>query len=110
MKIGKELMKGSTVVLILTLLGRRDMYGYEMVKELETESDGVFHLKEGTLYPILHTLEEGGMVEAYWRKAGTRPRKYYRLTDRGRKVLEERTREWRLFSTAVNRVLGGGLS
>lgn len=108
MKIGKELLKGSTVILILTLLDRKEMYGYEMVRELEQRSGGVFTLKEGTLYPILHALETDGTVESYWDEQGSRPRKYYRLTGKGRSRLEERKREWSLFSGAVNRVLGEG--
>jgi len=108
MKIGKELMKGSTVILVLTLLDRKEMYGYEMVKELERLSAGVFNLKEGTLYPILHALEAQRMVEAYWHNEGSRQRKYYRITAQGRLQLEERKREWSLFSATVNRVLGEG--
>jgi Predicted transcriptional regulators len=108
MKISKELMKGSTVILILTLLDRKEMYGYELTKELEARSGGLFVLKEGTLYPILHSLESDQMVEAYWDEHGTRPRKYYRITDKGRSQLENKKQEWSLFSGAVNRVLGEG--
>ncbi|MUT67942.1 PadR family transcriptional regulator [Paenibacillus sp. NEAU-GSW1] len=108
MAINKELMKGSTVILILTLLNRKEMYGYEMVKEIEQSSDGVFTFKEGTLYPILHTLEVELMVEAYWNEEGGRKRKYYRITDHGRKQLEEKKREWSLFRSTVDRVLGEG--
>lgn len=108
MKIGKELLKGSTVILILTLLDRKDMYGYEMVRELELRSGGTFTLKEGTLYPILHSLESNALVEAYWDEQGSRPRKYYRITGKGKSQLEERKQEWALFSGAVNRVLGEG--
>ncbi|HEY5525072.1 MAG TPA: PadR family transcriptional regulator, partial [Clostridium sp.] len=57
MSINKELLKGSTIILILNLISKKTMYGYEMIKEIEEKSNGVFALKEGTLYPILHTLE-----------------------------------------------------
>ena len=87
MKISKELMKGSTVILILTLLNRKDMYGYEMTKEMETHTDGVFTLKEGTLYPILHSLESDKFVEAYWNEKDGRKRKYYRITKSGKDEL-----------------------
>lgn len=66
MKIDKELLKGSTTMLILKLLDSGDMYGYQMTKELELRSDNTFTLKEGTLYPILHSLESNQMIEAYW--------------------------------------------
>ncbi|WNC15146.1 PadR family transcriptional regulator [Brevibacillus brevis] len=109
MKINKELMKGSTVILILTLLDRKPMYGYEMSKEMEKHSDGVLSLKEGTLYPILHTLEADGMVDSYWSDGeGERKRKYYKITEAGKEHLNEKKQEWVSFRTAVDQVLGGG--
>ncbi|MCR2804112.1 PadR family transcriptional regulator [Paenibacillus soyae] len=108
MKINKELMKGSTVMMILSLLARKDMYGYEMTKEIERTSASVFTLKEGTLYPILHTLESDKLVEAYWQEEGGRKRKYYRITENGRRQLEEKQQEWSLFRTTVDRVIGEG--
>ncbi|MBD2871659.1 PadR family transcriptional regulator [Paenibacillus arenilitoris] len=110
MKINKELMKGSTVILILTLLDRKEMYGYEMTKEIELSSSGVFSFKEGTLYPILHALETERLVESYWHEEGGRKRKYYRITPQGRGQLEDKKREWELFRTTVDRVLGEGRS
>jgi DNA-binding PadR family transcriptional regulator len=107
MKVSKELLKGSTVILILKLLDRQPMYGYEMIKEIETASGGVFAFKEGTLYPILHTLEADDMVEAYWSDAnGGRQRKYYRLTDKGRAQLKEKCNEWVTFRSTVDKILG----
>ncbi|QGG57699.1 PadR family transcriptional regulator [Paenibacillus sp. B01] len=108
MKIGKELMKGSTVILVLSLLDRKEMYGYELAKELERRSEGLFQLQEGTLYPILHALEADKRVESYWSEEGGRRRKHYRITDLGRRQLGERKQEWLLFSRTVNRVLGEG--
>lgn len=106
MKINKELMKGSTVILILTFLDRKDMYGYDMTKEMEKHSDGVFTLKEGTLYPILHMLESEGFVEAYWNEKDGRKRKYYRITKQGKGELNLKKQEWTLFRNTVDRVLG----
>jgi len=108
MRINKELLKGSTGTLILTVLDRRELYGYQLIKELERLSDGTFALKEGTLYPILHGMESEGWVESYWQEADGRKRKYYRLTDAGRRELEEKKLEWRRFRSAVDRVLGEG--
>ncbi|NQX66271.1 helix-turn-helix transcriptional regulator [Paenibacillus alba] len=108
MKINKELMKGSTVILILTLLNRKDMYGYEMTKEMEMHTDGVFTLKEGTLYPILHTLEAEKYVEAYWDEKEGRKRKYYRITKSGKAELGLKKEEWQLFRSTVERVIGEG--
>lgn len=108
MKINKELIKGSTTMLILNLLNSDDMYGYQMIKELESRSEQIFTLKEGTLYPILHTLESQGMIEAYWEDThSARKRKYYRITQGGKKLLAEKEAEWQLYTKGVNRVIGG---
>lgn len=107
LKIDKELVKGSTVILILTMLKKRSMYGYEMIRELDEQSAGVFTLKEGTLYPILHTLEERGMVQSFWQPGqGVRKRKYYSVTDAGKAHLFNKTKEWKVFRSAVDKVIG----
>lgn len=109
-KIDKELLKGSTTMLILKLLDGSDMYGYQMTRELERRSENTFTLKEGTLYPILHSLESGKMIEAYWEDTDSaRKRKYYRITKNGRHLLAEKEKEWAEYANAVKRVLGGGL-
>ncbi len=106
MKINKELLRGSTVILILKSLERRPMYGYEMIREIEDESGEVFRLNQGTLYPLLHTLESKGFVSSYWNSEGARPRKYYQVTDRGLGELQKKKKEWTVFRSAVDRVLG----
>jgi DNA-binding PadR family transcriptional regulator len=106
MSINKELLKGSTTILVLKLIDKKPMYGYEMIKEMEEKSNGVFALKEGTLYPILHTLEGKGLVEAYWSEgSGNRPRKYYRITKAGRLSLKEKEEEWTIFRSTVDKLL-----
>lgn len=108
MKIDKSLMTGSTTMLILGLLKSSDMYGYQMIEELERCSENIFTLKAGTLYPILHSLEQSGMIESYDAEVDSiRPRKYYRLTKNGDKLLEDKKAEWEAYSKAVNRVIGG---
>lgn len=108
MKINKELLKGSTGTLVLTLLARKQMYGYEIIKELELLSSGNFEMKEGTLYPILHALEEAGFVESKWvGDEGSRQRKYYLITKTGRSHLKEKKQEWIQFRTMVDKVVLG---
>ena len=95
-----------TSLLVLSLLSREDMYGYQMIVELEKRSDHTFDMKEGTLYPILHGLERQGAVEAYQQEAPTgRTRKYYHLTRKGRELLKEEQKEWKTYAQAVNAVL-----
>jgi len=95
-------------MLILKLLENSDMYGYQMIEELEIRSQNIFTLKAGTLYPILHTLEQQNMIESYDTEIDSvRPRKYYRLTKDGKKMLDEKKAEWKAYSSAVNQILGG---
>jgi PadR family transcriptional regulator PadR len=107
-KINKGLIGGSNNLLILSLLNERDMYGYEIIKELEIRSDKTFQFKEGTLYPVLHKLENNGYVKSYKGdgEAG-RKRKYYTITKKGTKELVEEKRQWQVFSTSINKVIGG---
>ena len=104
----KKLMAMGTSMLILKLLEEKDMYGYQMIRELDEKSNQVFALKEGTLYPILHGLEEQEAIESYEKMAESgRKRKYYHLTEKGKKLLEEKAKEWRNFQEAVQLVMGG---
>ena len=79
MKISKELLKGSTKMLILEMVKDENMYGYQMIKELSKKSENIFNLQEGTLYPILHKLEENGLITSYWDEASGKKRKYYSI-------------------------------
>lgn len=107
MKIDKSLLSGSTAMLVLSLLKDGDKYGYEMIEELAKRSDDTFQMKEGTLYPLLHTLEKERFVRSYAKIAPNgRERKYYALTHEGRAQLEHKEEEWKLFSHKVNTVLG----
>jgi len=106
--ISKGYMSGSTGLLVLHLIDIRDMYGYEIIKELESRSENVFSLKEGTLYPVLHSLEQEGLIASYEKLAESgKLRKYYSITKKGRAALAEKKKEWNIFSKGVNAVLGG---
>ena len=95
-----------TQLLVLSLLAGEDMYGYQMIMELARRSDHTFEMKEGTLYPVLHGLEQGGYVEAYQQEAPTgRMRKYYHLTRKGGAMLKTEPEAWQSYSGAVNAVL-----
>ena len=103
----RELVKGSTSLLLLQLLEERDMYGYELVKELEKRSGNEFSVKEGTLYPALHKLEKQEYIECYWQEQEKGPaRKYYRMTEAGREMLLEKTNEWNNFVSVMNKLMG----
>ena len=101
-----ELLKGTLSLLILSLLGRKPMYGYEIVKTVREETDGALEWKEGSLYPSLHKLARDGLLRGEWQgAAGQRRRRYYHLTEAGRAALEEKVASWTLLSRAVDSVL-----
>ena len=83
MTVEKSLVSGSMTMLILKLLSEKDMYGYEMIDTLRQKSQNVFELKAGTLYPLLHSLEEKGLLVVYEQEFGGKTRKYYSLTKQG---------------------------
>ncbi len=98
-----------TRLLVLSLLAGEDMYGYQMIVELARRSNHTFDMKEGTLYPVLHGLEQEGFVEAYRQEAPSgRERKYYHLTRKGQGALREEKQTWERYAGAVNDVLRGG--
>lgn len=93
-------------LLILSLISRKDMYGYEIIKNLEILSENVFQFKEGTLYPILHRFESLGYIKSYFKTAeNNKERKYYQITSSGLKQLETEKDQWEIFKSSVSRVL-----
>ncbi len=106
-----ELKRGSIQLCLLALLAQEEKYGFQILHELRERSNGFFDLKEGTLYPALRRLEERGFVASHWTEpatgAGGTPRKYYRLTDRGRTALSEALAIWREMTAGAERVLEG---
>ena len=105
MAIDKSLISGSTSMMILRLLEEKDMYGYEMIETLEAKSKNVFTLKAGTLYPLLHSLEDNGYLTAYENEVNGNVRKYYSITKSGKKYLKSKKDEWNTYQTAVLNVL-----
>ena len=105
MAIDRSLVSGSTGMLILRLLSEKDMYGYEMIDTLKKRSENVFELKAGTLYPLLHGLEEKRFLNSYEQEVLGKVRKYYQITPEGRKHLEQKKEEWKEYSKAVGNVL-----
>lgn len=106
MAIDKTLIQGSLSMLILRLLEEKDMYGYEMIETLRQRSQNVFEMKAGTLYPLLHSLEEKNLLTVYEQEVSGKVRKYYSITKEGRKLLTQKQEEWQQYSKAVMDVLG----
>ena len=109
MSFDKDLTRSMAEPVVLSLVAERPMYGYEIIKLVNTRTNGAFEWKEGTLYPCLHRLEGVGLLKGVWRLSdGGRQRKYYTLTRRGSALLRNKVTEWSAFSTAVNVLLDGG--
>ena len=109
MAVDKSLLTGSMTMLVLKLLSEKDMYGYEMIDTLRKKSQNVFELKAGTLYPLLHGLEEKGMLKVYEQEYQGKTRKYYSITKEGKKLLKSKTEEWNEYSGAIANVLAMGV-
>ncbi len=94
--------KGSLPTLILQNLSRGSNHGYRIAQEIKQTSKGVLDFKEGTLYPALHSLEGKKLITSSTRVENGRERRYYKLTEKGRKVLVKEREEWQQFSGAIN--------
>src|SRR5712691_295743 len=101
-----RLLWGAVETLILEVISHGSTYGYEIAQTVTSRSKGYFALKEGSLYPALHRLEQQRLVTAPWQQVDGRRRKYYELRSAGQRALIERKAEWRAFSTGVQGVLG----
>lgn len=101
-----ELLKGTLSLLILSLLSRKAMYGYEIAATVHRDTEGAFQWREGSLYPSLHKLEAEGLIVGEWEEKETgRKRRYYHLTREGRAALKEKVQAWTDLCRAVNRIL-----
>jgi PadR family transcriptional regulator len=103
-----ELKKGSTEMLVLSLVESRARHGYEIGKLIEARSNGRLTFALPTLYPALLRLENRGWIKGRWvEKPGERQRCFYRLTPEGRRVLAEQRENWQAYVLAVNQVMDG---
>lgn len=107
-KIEQQLKKGLLEIAILSILEERDCYGYELIHELDILSEGVFILKEGTLYPILYRLEDNKHIQNYWKTEDatrSKPRKYYKITSDGKKLYKEAKDSFYVISNGFTNII-----
>lgn len=103
----KDLIGASAELLILGALASEPSYGYQIIRRINDESNGLFTWQEGTIYPILHKLEKQKLVRSQWQDADTgRRRKYYYITAAGRKRLGNGAKEWAAVNALVTRLAG----
>ncbi len=107
MKFERELLKGVAPAVVLEVLVRGEMYGYELSGAIAQRSGDILTLGRGTLYPLLYNLEAKGFVKAH-RKDGPngRDRRYYQITGKGKKHLATQKRQWEHLQAAVGMIFG----
>jgi PadR family transcriptional regulator, regulatory protein PadR len=103
MRIERELMRGAGPLAVMRLLSSGEKYGYELVKMLEQKSDGVLAMGQSTLYPMLYNLQAKSLIAARVDKSGLRSRKYYRLTEKGKKHLDAESKKWQALAVAMGK-------
>lgn len=106
-----QFKKGVLEMVVLDLISKEDLYGYDIIRTLEQESHGIFTLKEGSLYPLLYRLEDKGYIASYLSDYGTErkvPRKYYQITPSGKIAHRELLDDWSAFQDIVNHLIKGG--
>ncbi len=107
MKFDKELLKGTTETVVLSVLAEEPSHGYQLVRQLKGRSQGIFELGEGTLYPLLYKLEAKGWIKGDWSPGdGRRPRRVYRITTGGRRELARRSQQWQTLAQGMALILG----
>jgi PadR family transcriptional regulator PadR len=109
MRVERELMRGAGPAAVMRLLEGGERYGYELVKLLDQSSDGVLAMGQSTLYPLLYNLQAKGLISSRTADVNGRPRKYYRLTERGKRQLARDRKQWEALSVAMGKlgVIGG---
>ena len=106
-KYERQMKKGVLDMLVLKLLESEAKYGYQIIQEMKEKSEEAFQLKDGTLYPVLYRLEDDGLVVSKWSEAEEKqvPRKYYEITDNGRRTLEEIQMVWKHISNGISKIM-----
>jgi PadR family transcriptional regulator, regulatory protein PadR len=107
----RELLRGNTPTMVLAILKTGPQHGYGIAREINRRTGNSLKFKQGTLYPVLHSLEEAGFVSGVWETVdGERPRRVYTISEAGDAELERRTQVWNQFVTAMGQVIGGETS
>ena len=102
------MLKGHLDMIVLAALSAGPAHGYAVIEEIKRRSAGAFDLPEGTIYPVLHRLEQAGLLDSHWVAAQSgRRRRVYALTRRGERALAERRAVWQQFSDAIGGLLAG---
>jgi len=103
--ISKNLTAASTKPIILGILKQGNSYGYLIIKRIKEISGGKMEWSDGMLYPVLHRLEKDKLIQSKWTmKNNSRPRKYYKITDIGKKALLSEKEQWLQINAVLNAI------
>jgi PadR family transcriptional regulator PadR len=102
----EQIIKGSIKFVILSMLEKKQMYGYELIQTAHKKTKGFFQWRQSAVYTALSKMEKAGLVKGKWKPAGpSRRRRYYSLTAKGKKLLLANRTEWRTFSKSMNKLV-----
>ena len=103
--LNKDLVAASSTPLILSILAESESYGYEIIQRISALSEEKINWSDGMLYPVLHRLEEQGLVISEWRKMDSgRRRKYYKLNKKGENALQREKKQWEVVNSTLNKL------
>ena len=105
-KYQRDLLRGSLDLMVLSVVAKESQYGYSIQKQINLATDGQVKLPAGTLYPLLHRLESENLIRSRWDETTGRKRKWYNITSKGKKALEQRVTAWQQYTTCVSNLLG----
>ncbi len=102
-KLSKELIGASSIPILLTIISKKESYGYEIIKKVKEISNSKIEYKDGTLYPVLHKLEKKGFIKSYWKVTDSgRERKYYKICEKGKKELCVEKENWGIINQIIS--------
>lgn len=108
-KFSSELVRGSLDLMVLSVLADGPKYGYRIAQRLREVSGEMVSMPAGTMYPLLHRLEDDKLISSSWDDSTGRRRKWYRLTPAGRRRLSQQARQWQAYADVVGRLLAPAL-
>jgi PadR family transcriptional regulator, regulatory protein PadR len=108
MSYSSEILRGNTETIILAILKHKDSYGYEIMKTIIDRGNGLFNIKDATIYTAFKRMEKEGLITTYWGDEDGGPRrKYYGITSKGKDVYNQKVIEWTEINVVLNHLIGG---
>ena len=106
--VSKDLVAASSKMIVLSILSRQETYGYQILQSIKMFTEGGWIWYDGMIYPVLHKMERDKLIKSRWEESEetNRKRRYYSITEKGRKMLETEILGWKMVDTTLNKILG----